>query len=496
MAGCEGSKKIRKLLEKFTTANNPEPVHLKQIKSICKRDEQNVVLAFEAVLAQLSKSHSVVRMNCLQVVDQLFHRSHRFRTLLIENFHQFSILTLGYEANKPLPPPQSQHKKLRTETIGKIKEWHRKFKSGYKELDLAFNVLKEHVDFQEICLINDSDRRRRLEEEERLNNIWRERVQRVGHEFADYVEEIHLWSQTSDNLFNIISNGNCLANYEDELEDQYNILIKRLLPKVESWVVTLTKAGNLTDSNLLRQSVDLKQKLTESLQKFSKFNINSRNAQRATESIEKSNSCGEVDPTTWDATVLKVTGQKIDLNLQLDDKTDLKTNPVEAGCSSSSHIPRLEEVQFPDQMTVDPEKSRFWVSDGREGEVVSVGSIQRVTEFVDLPNTNTESSSQVCGAPLPSGGLCPRRDKVKCPLHGLILKDAAASSDSVTSLTRPEKKKIKRKTLKAAEKYDESSRSRIEKKIFNKSSARRVAKDLKQYDKIRTKNKFTDQFNY
>ena len=163
-------------------------------------------------------------------------------------------------------------------------------------------------------------------------------------------------------------------------------MIKRLLPKVESWVVTLTKAGNLTDSNLLRQSVDLKQKLTESLQKFSKFNINSRNAQRATESIEKSNSCGEVDPTTWDATVLKVTGQKIDLNLQLDDKTGLKTNPVEAGCSSSSHIPRLEEVQFPDQMTVDPEKSRFWVSDGREGEVVSVGSIQRVTEFVDLPN--------------------------------------------------------------------------------------------------------------
>ena len=54
-------------------------------------------------------------------------------------------------------------------------------------------------------------------------------------------------------------------------------------------------------------------------------------------------------------------------------------------------------------MTVDPEKSRFWVSDTREGEVVSVGSVQRVVAL----ETKEEPITWECGAPLP-GGNCAR----------------------------------------------------------------------------------------
>ena len=500
MPNEEARSQITKLVEKFTTASHPEPAYLKHLKSICKKDEENVVVTHQVVIAQLRRPHTVVRLNCLQVIDQLFHRSHRFRTLLLEDFHQFSILTLGYEADKALPPPQSQHKKLITETIGKIKEWHRKFKSGYNKLELSFNVLKNHVDFEEVCLINDSLRKIRLEKEERLNNIWRERVRRVGEEFAEYRAELDSWRESSDNLLSLLSDGNCLANYQEEVEGQYNVLVRRLLPKVQAWTVTLTKAGNLADSDLLRQAVEHKQKLTESLHKFEKFNIafKKENSDDQLVKEKKSNSVVEVDPTTWEATVLKVTGEKIDLNIELEDKTSLKTDDGGEGCSSSSSIPRLEDVQFPTEMVVDPDKSRFWVSDGREGEIVSVGGIQRVTEFVGSHGSPADLPR--CGARLPSGGVCPRRDKVKCPLHGPIIGRGSDDSDTVNqtviTASSPGKRKIERNRLKAAVKYDESSRSRIEKKIFNKSSAKRVSKDLTRYDKLRTKNKFTDQFNY
>merc|ERR1719410_1887100 len=124
MASDEVRTKITKLLEKFTSANQPDPVHLRQLKSICKKDEGNIDVAYEVLLTQLRRPHTVLRLNCLEVIDQLFHRSHRFRTLLLDDFHQYSALTLGHEANQPLPPPRSHQKKLREKSIRILKEWH------------------------------------------------------------------------------------------------------------------------------------------------------------------------------------------------------------------------------------------------------------------------------------------------------------------------------------------------------------------------------------
>merc|ERR1711879_251838 len=122
---------------------------------------------------------------------------------------------------------------------------------------------------------------------------------------------------------------------------------------------------------------------------------------------------------------------------------------------------RLEDLIEPDRMSVDPDKSRFWVSDNREGEQLVVGTTQKISQFV--------------------GDWKPEK---------------SASTNSVSM--KPDKKKLERKTTRliAANKFDETSRSRISKKIFNKSSALRVAKDLKKYDKIKTKDRFVDQFNY
>lgn len=498
MASDEVRNKITKLLEKFTTASQPDPAFLKLLKSVCKQDEGNIGVAYEVLLSQLRRPHTVVRLNCLEVIDQLFQRSHRFRTLLLEDFHQFSVLTLGHEASQPLPPPASHHKKLREESIRKLKDWHGKYKTGYKKLELSFNVLKDHVDFQENCLINDCDRKRRLEREERLNSIWTERVKKVGAEFGEYSSEVSSWCNATENLFRILSDGNDVENYQEEVRGQYNVLLKRLLPKVEAWTVTLTKAGNLTDANLLRLSVGLKKKLVERRAKLEKLNVNltkENSPEREVNEGKKSSSRVELDPTSWEATLHKVTGEKSDLNLQLEDKPGQTDGGAGPGCSSSV-IPRLEDLQVPDQMIVDPDKSRFWVSDGREGEIVSVGHLQRVSEF--LCPAEPQPGLSMCGARLASGKLCPRRDKVRCPLHGALSgNEGSSSSQSLKKLAAPERKRSRNSTkLKSAKNYDESSKSRIGKKIFNKSSAKRVAKDLRRYDKIRTKNKFTDQFNY
>merc|ERR1712200_77940 len=109
-------------------------------------------------------------------------------------------------------------------------------------------------------------------------------------------------------------------------------------------------------------------------------------------------------------------------------------------------------------MVVDPDKSRFWVSDGREGEILSVGQLQRVSQLVSP--ASPQPALQRCGARLPSGKLCPRQDKVRCPLHGAD-NEGSSCNQSPKKLMAADKKIRKSSKLKSAKKYDETSTSRI-----------------------------------
>ena len=118
-----------------------------------------------------------------------------------------------------------------------------------------------------------------------------------------------------------------------------------------------------------------------------------------------------------------------------------------------------------------------------------------------------------CRAPLPSGRLCPRKDRVKCPLHGqVVARDNKGNPVSKADVKPPEdndpdieaatgvnfrtpSKKGKGKGKKARESnltdikaMQDTVRKRLEKKIFNRSSMKRVATDLilsEQSKKIR-----------
>jgi len=480
---------LKKTIEALSKSEDFDPTLMKKIKNICKKHDRNVLLAQKLLYIQLRRNHCVVRFNCVQIIDQLFQRSHSFRTSVIDDFQTYVDLTLGSDPSKPLPPPVSQNKKLRRESIKKIKEWHQKFGEGYKKLRLSFNFLKQIVDFDDLSLINDEERLKQRERQDKLARIWAERVRKVSEEVAEYEEDISNWFTRTDNLLLALDESDS-SGFAEEISGQHNILTRRLLPKADAWLVTLTKAGNSTNQELMRKVLDVKNRLSANLTKFEALNFNfdrgtEEEVKVKTEDIIKTENISD-DPTTWQATVKKVTGQDLNLNLQLEDKHKHGLLPVTnseptPGSSGENIIPkiRLNDIQEPDRMIVDPERSRFWVSDHREGEVVSVGSTQIVSQFAGT----SEPVKWSCRAKLSSGKLCPRKDKVKCPLHGLIV--ARDESGEVIG-GQPVKKinfdaapkvKSKKKGMKSAEKWDETSRSRIGKKIFSKSSASRVAKD-------------------
>ncbi|KAJ1523006.1 hypothetical protein ONE63_002142 [Megalurothrips usitatus] len=203
-----------------------------------------------------------------------------------------------------------------------------------------------------------------------------------------------------------------------------------------------------------------------------------------------------------------------------------------------------EKVEAPTRLTVKPDGHRFWVATADDrGEIRDPdgeASIRtRVIEFTG----NFQKVKWACRAPLPSGKLCPRKDRVKCPFHGkVIARDdsgkpsnpddqkfederleaerankvpdwqdpkllAELKESTGVDLRMPDKSKRGwRKHLPGEKKEyvgltdikatQNTTYNRLSKKVFQKSSMKRVAADLDKLDKKRFRDKYGDQFNY
>jgi len=194
----------------------------------------------------------------------------------------------------------------------------------------------------------------------------------------------------------------------------------------------------------------------------------------------------------------------------------------------------------PREVVVDVERLRFWGGSGREEETILVpgsDSLQRVIEFTG----KFQPVKWSCRAPLPNGKLCPRRDRENCPFHGKIMaRDSAGQpskpEDRLAEEKRAEEEKQQNpdwqdpnllKELKAATGIDlkmptkkgkgigkstkskkrhpglndireseNTVRKRLEKKVFNRGSLKRIASTINKIETRRHKDKFADQFNY
>ncbi|XP_060783442.1 UV-stimulated scaffold protein A isoform X2 [Neoarius graeffei] len=185
---------------------------------------------------------------------------------------------------------------------------------------------------------------------------------------------------------------------------------------------------------------------------------------------------------------------------------------------------------------------RFWVPHEVEEEVENKElSAQMKSRYITFAG-HFQPVEHKCKAPLPNGSLCERQDRVKCPFHGLIIpRDEIGRPINPEDAVRLEKEEYKRREeqpdwrdpelmreIEAATGEDlgsskmygkgkkagkgkgkkrkypnltdlkqtaNTSRSRLEKKVFNKSSMKRIAKVMNKLDK-RKHEKFANQFNY
>ncbi len=259
----------------------------------------------------------------------------------------------------------------------------------------------------------------------------------------------------------------------------------------------------------------------------------------------------EDDPTTFAATVRKLKRERnVDISAEVSSSSSPKKSAKDD--SSSSFAPRIRfdadlynwgEKRKERRVLVDPEKLRFWGSSAQdtEGEIAVPGSADNARS-IDFSG-QFRPVEWSCRAPLPSGRLCPRRDREKCPLHGRViprdkesgkpsraedrmkedeererkagenpdwqdpalLRDIEASTG--VNLRVPKKgERLNGKKGKGKEKRhpglvsiraeSDTARKRLEKKVFNRSSAKRVAATMNRQDANRHRDKFADQFNY
>ncbi|XP_049807947.1 UV-stimulated scaffold protein A-like isoform X2 [Schistocerca nitens] len=201
-----------------------------------------------------------------------------------------------------------------------------------------------------------------------------------------------------------------------------------------------------------------------------------------------------------------------------------------------------ENVAVPTMFCVKPDGARFWSAtstDELEEIPVPDGAATLRTRVIEFTG-KYEPVKWACRAPLPSGKLCPRRDRYKCPFHGPIVprdekgqrtdgqpdEKSEANSDDTNKnvpdwqdpqlledikeatgidLKMPEKRKKQSTKKERKKKFPgltdisekrKSSYERLSRKIFKKSSMKKVAKALDQLDHKRFRDKYGDQFHY
>ncbi|XP_008472426.1 uncharacterized protein LOC103509579 [Diaphorina citri] len=198
-----------------------------------------------------------------------------------------------------------------------------------------------------------------------------------------------------------------------------------------------------------------------------------------------------------------------------------------------------ETLPVPRLLPNSTEGHRFWsasaLDDTGDGIPLAEGSAMYRTRVIEFSGECEPREIRPCHVPLPSGKLCPRRDKVKCPFHGMIyprdeegkcinpedevrwqrtLEEMRKSQvpdwqDPVllrqikaatgVDLTMPKRGERRRRVpgpglLNITK--DNTPAARIRRKIFKPSALRKVATAMNRIDQRKFRDKFGDQFNY
>ncbi|XP_053243750.1 UV-stimulated scaffold protein A isoform X3 [Podarcis raffonei] len=579
--------KLPQLVEELTTSGEPrlDPAKLKELKKMCKSSDEHITHVYHLLMTQLNQEHAEIRLSAFQVVDELFTRSHQFRTLIISNFQEFLELTVETDYDQPLPPPVEVAQKLKRAAIKSVQEWHEKYGEAYKKLSLGFHFLKQNkkVDFQDTNARTLAERKRDEEKQKRLDNIYKEKAKKAEREMADVKLQ-----ENEDNTA-IINNAT----------DAYKLIRNKFMPSVQSWIQLFTRAG-INDEHL-RQAIDLKNKLERATEKCKEMNIGFKDrkmtmmkatddsdeedefvdvpekegyepyipdhlrneyglepgspskpfatgrASAATSQPKRSNE--ELDPTCAAATWKMIQDKLPRLHLpgaRLNSEPASPNNKSEEEKAKAPVVPFGLDLFYWGQEQPGSGKiikcssqHRFWAPSEMEEEVENKEVAEMLKSRCITFAGKFEPVKHKCRAPMPNGGLCERQDRFKCPFHGKIIPrddsgtpidqedrereakqqfekkekqpewqdpefmrevEAATGADLGSSRYSGKGGKKKGKKKKYANLTDlkqqaNTSRSRLEKKVFDKTAMKRVVKAMNRMDQ-RKHEKFANQFNY
>ncbi|XP_009078750.1 PREDICTED: UV-stimulated scaffold protein A, partial [Acanthisitta chloris] len=167
---------------------------------------EHISHAYHLLMTRLNEEHAEMRFSAFQVVQELFVRSHQFRTLIISNFQDFLELTVGIDHEQPLPPPREVAQKLRKAAIKAVQDWHEKYGEAYKQLSLGYHFLKQNkkVDFQDVHARTVAERKREEEKQKRLDNIYKEKVKRTAKEMEEMSQELADTLTEMENCFQLL----------------------------------------------------------------------------------------------------------------------------------------------------------------------------------------------------------------------------------------------------------------------------------------------------
>ncbi|XP_064465797.1 UV-stimulated scaffold protein A-like [Ornithodoros turicata] len=625
-----------KLVEALTRSGKQavDPEIMKKLKALCRTSDDLLKHAHYLLRLELQKDDANVRYCALLVVDELFRRSHIFRTLILGDLQSFLELVLETNPDLPLPAPVSTAKELKRKAAHIVGCWQEQFGPSYRVLALAANFLRR---CKHVALGSDPTEAR----------IERNNAERLLSDISERTPEVEALLTQLENCLELIvpppdscdgcgvsvpesasdvaatGHGNDLnahgmgptfslevsleprvfasgdnAVLLQTLADQRRELSSVFLPRVKRWLQSLAKISHPAVSEALRSTIDLKRRLEAALNKCNELHIEEeastdddldevpekegfepvipqhRRAEygldplpcevTSAQSVAKEWSlCGEdeeaSDPTSRQAQLQKL-AQKLatSSNSGSMDAASVGSNePISvAGPSRASDVSgttgTTSGTAGGSKKDVAPRRHYdldlyYWEDENIEAPSLTrsqdLHNFWSAAELRDAPETAPEEWSAAlrqrridfsgefvpvkwsCRAPLPSGKLCPRRDRYKCPFHGPIvprdsmgqpqgeeaskvdekrqkasrpdwqdpglLRDLEAATGVNLEVGKTSKGKRKKKSV-----APESPRKRLEKKIFNKRSVQRVAGALDTIDSRKFEDKFGNQWNY
>ncbi|KAK3848172.1 MAG: hypothetical protein J3R72DRAFT_430013 [Linnemannia gamsii] len=190
-----------------------DPDQVKQVKSICKKSDVNVRIAYDLLMIQLKRKHAQIRYSSTQLIAELFQRSHIFRELVVADYPIFLQLTVGIHQH-PLPPPVVFAEKTKKLAISLTNEWHAKYGPVYKQIALGYEFLRYHlkVDFTNLIPVTDEARSAEQRAQEELSRRIR---QRKYEKAAVEIEEM-----SEDIQDNVRKMGTCFDILVPKLDDE------------------------------------------------------------------------------------------------------------------------------------------------------------------------------------------------------------------------------------------------------------------------------------